>query len=169
MTFSGFVTQLHKLHSQQWQSIKLTTQGFRFKYCWSPEVFRFCDAIAFTTCDHHSYLQLITASLKWRWSAPDIQELPLLTASSYMTLLPWLANPGNPAMSPHAEGNPSYWYNIYSGNKGQRQNGATMNTRGIHTHVNNRRLLTSQGYQCWHRCTNQHRKMHRNADPWWVH
>ena len=37
---------------------------------------------------------------KWRLSAPDIQDLPLLAASSEMRLLPWLANPGNLAMSP---------------------------------------------------------------------
>ena len=39
-----------------------------------------------------------------KWCALDIQELPLLAASFMLRLLPWVANPGNPAMSPHAEG-----------------------------------------------------------------
>ena len=34
----------------------------------------------------------------------EIPELPPLPASSWMRLLPWLVNPGDPTMGPHAEG-----------------------------------------------------------------
>ena len=37
----------------------------------------------------------------WRLGAWNIQELPLLAASCRWILLSWLANPGNPSMSPH--------------------------------------------------------------------
>ena len=49
---------------------------------------------------------------KWRLSAWDIQELSLLAASSKMkTALPWLANPGNPAISRHiGKGNRHWWH-----------------------------------------------------------
>ena len=45
---------------------------------------------------------------KWRLSTPNIQELPLLAVSS-LRLLSWLANPGNLAMSSHAEGKNGTW------------------------------------------------------------
>ena len=51
------------------------------------------------------WLRVTTASLfKWRLSVPDIQELPLLAASSQLRLLPWLTNPDNSAISTPAGG-----------------------------------------------------------------
>ena len=48
--------------------VQLTMWDYRFKYCSSPEFFRFCDAIiAFINCNHHSYLQLTKASLNGGW------------------------------------------------------------------------------------------------------
>ena len=72
--------------------------------------------------------------------------------------------------SPHRreEGHPSHWYSIYSGKKGKGGGGGGGNNpeimlkcrmvlwqiREIHTHVDNRRPLTAQAYQCWlHTCT----------------
>ena len=88
-------------------------------------------------------IALINNSIsKWRLSAPDIQELPLLAASSKMRLLIWLANRGNPAMSPHAKGKKGTCYNdiVYTAKKREgegeqprnytrKQNGPTKNMR----------------------------------------
>ena len=79
-----------------------------------------------------SFLSPINKSItKWRLSAPGIQELPLLAASSLMRLLPWLANPGNSAMSPHAQGKKGTHHNdiIYSVKTSQGREGTTQKLR----------------------------------------
>ena len=84
-----------------------------------------------------------------------------------MRLLPWLANRGKPAMSPHAEGKKGTRHTdiVYTVEKRGRVGGnnpktvlkhrmAPQQTEGIHAHVGNGRPLTAQVYQCWlHACT----------------
>ena len=74
---------------------------------------------------------------------------------------PWLANPGIPAMSPHAEGKKGTChsdtiYTVETREGGGGNNPETMvehrtplqQTQGIHVHVDNRRTLTVQACQC---------------------
>ena len=85
-----------------------------------------------------------------------------------MRLLPWLANPGNPTMSPHTEGKKGTRHTdvVYTVEKRERVGGGNnpeimlkcrmvlQQTREIHMHVDNRRPLTAQAYQCClHTCT----------------
>ena len=86
-----------------------------------------------------------------------------MAASSLMRLLPWLANPANPATSPHADGKKATCHTdmIYTVEKREGGGGgdnpdtmpecrmALQQTRGIHAHVDNRRPLTTQAYQCY--------------------
>lgn len=53
---------------------------------------------------NNSYIIVNNNIAKWRLSALDIHELPLMAANTEMRLVPRLTNTGNPAMSPHAEG-----------------------------------------------------------------
>ena len=76
-----------------------------------------------------------------------------------MRLLPWLANPSSPAMSPHAKGKKGtcqtdFIYTVLT-REDKGNNPETMlerrarlqKTQGIHAHVDNRRSLTAQAQQ----------------------
>ena len=106
-----------------------------------------------------------------------------------MRLLPWLANPGNPAMNPHAEGHPPHWYKIYSGNKGGLGGGGGEASQKLCSKAQRRyneriRDPRACGQQetadCtglpmlapsmhWRRCTNELSKTQGNAEPWRLH
>ena len=86
-----------------------------------------------------------------------------------MRLLPWLANPGKPAMSPQAEGKKGTHHTdiIYTvetrevgGNNLEiMQKGRTALQQmheGIHILVDNRGSLTAQGYQHFLKTTHVH-------------
>ena len=126
--------------------------------------------------------------IKWRLSAPDIQELPLLAASSKMRLLLWLANPGNPAISPHPEGTKGTCYNniVYTVEKRESWGGGT--TQKLHskaewsynkhegsTHMwitddrKLHRLTNASSTHALCRCTNKSSKMQGSTDPCRMH
>ena len=76
-----------------------------------------------------------------------------------MRMLPWLATPGKPAMSPHAEGkkgthDTDVIYMVETNTGGGVKNSQTMlegwialqRTRGNHAHVDDRRPLSAQAY-----------------------
>ena len=86
-----------------------------------------------------------------------------------MKLLPWLANPGNPAMSSHAEGKKGtrrtdtvyIQWKKGEGKRGERRGTTQKLCSNVEwrynkqdAHVDNKRPLTAQAYQRWlHACT----------------
>ena len=105
-----------------------------------------------------------------------------------MSLLPWLANAGNPAMSPYAEGKKGTCHTdiIYARETRKGRVGTTQKLRlkaerwynecsrdppqwGQHkaTECTGLPLLAQSKHWC--SCTNKHSKTKGNADPWQVH
>ena len=64
-------------------------------------------------------LPLTTASQSGGWVPETSRSFQYWQPAARWKPLPWLANPGNPAMSPHAEGklsrHPSHWWNSGKG------------------------------------------------------
>ena len=96
-----------------------------------------------------------------------------MAASSLMRLLSWLTTPGNPTMSPHAEGQRGTHHSDIintveiredgGGTQKLSLNGATTNMR-IHARVDNRRPLTAQVYQhSKHALAQVHEQTQQNA------
>ena len=126
----------------------------------SEEISHFSNWSACIVKQKNSWNTINNSITKWKFSAPDIQELLLLAASSKMRLLPWLANPCSPAMSPCAEGKKGTCHTDVINTEETRKSRGRSNletmlaprtvlqqTWGIHAHVDNRRLLTAQAYQ----------------------
>ena len=111
-----------------------------------------CAQYIMTSLHHCKKVTFNNCIVKWRLGAQNIQELPR------WKLLPWLANPGNPAMSPHTgKGNrhPSHWIN--SGKREGRGGGNCLDneltpppttlqvhTQGTHKNASNKEYMEFQ-------------------------